>query len=291
MTLSGSLFFLVYLLIAWCTRKILKTGLRFLWLKVTLFLYLVPFQLFKYLFPEWLWGNNWAKTDIYHLTENYIIYSSNDYIADIGVIFTWVWCIASGIVAVIFTAFHLIRCLRMKRILSDSIVNVESGRQSEKLENIRKEIGLRKDIRFVFSEYFSSPFTFGYFSPIVVLPVNMKEADEEQWDYVVRHELNHIKSRHMAVKFFALITNLVHFFNPLAYLLRYEIYSMCEIDCDSKTIESYDTEQRKKYGEYIVDTAIRSKDLFAVGSVGLLGDKLRRGKIQRRILEIDLLRK
>lgn len=287
MTFSGSLFFMVYLLISWCSRKSLKTGVRLLLLKVTLFLYLVPFQLFKYLLPDWLWRNNWSKMDIYRLTENYVIHSHNDYIADMDVIFSWVWCIISSVVAAIFIVLHLVRYFHMKRILRECTMDVESVWQREKLESVQKEMRLRRNIRFVFSECFTSPFTFGYFSPVIILPLSMKEGNEEQWDFVVRHELNHIKSNHMIVKFLALTANLIHFFNPLAYLLRREIYSMCEIDCDSKTIENYDTERRKRYGEHIVDTASHSKGFYPVASMGLLGHKLKKGEIQRRILEMN----
>lgn len=255
-------------------------------LKGTLFLYLMPFQLFKYLLPDWLWRNNWSKMDIYRLTENYVIHSHSDYIADMDVIFTWVWCIVSVAVAAICTVTHWMKYFRMKKILSSCTVPVECESQNQRVENIKREIGLRQNIRVVFSECFVSPFTFGYFSPVVILPVCMKEDSEEQWDFVVRHELNHIKSKHTIVKFLALTANLIHFFNPLAYLLRREVYSMCEIDCDSKTIENYDIEQQKNYGAHIIDTAIRLKAFYTAGSIGLLGHKLKKSEIQRRILEM-----
>lgn len=95
----------------------------------------------------------------------------------------------------------------------------------------------------------------------------------------------------MEIKFIALVANLVHFFNPFTYLLRYEISNMCEIDCDCKTIKKYDTETRQKYSEYIVDTASNSKELCVIGSIGLIGNKFKEKIITRRVLEMNETKK
>lgn len=163
-----------------------------------------------------------------------------------------------------------------KKALAECSINIVNAEWIERLETLKEKLNLKKHIKFVFSDYFTSPFTFGHFSPTIVLPAFMENFSEEEWDFVFRHELNHIKSRHMGIKFIALIANFVHFFNPFAYLLRYEISNMCKIDCGCKTIKNYDTEKRQKYSEYIIDTASNSRGLCVAGSIGLIGDRFKK---------------
>lgn len=292
MSFSGTLFLMAYYLISWCGRKKLQTELRLLLLKVVLFLYLVPFPVFKYVFPEPLYKVGSADfVDTYHFVENYLIHNQQDFIADKAYIYTWIWCIGCGTVAAIFSVLYLIKYLRAKKALAGCSVKIANPGHIEKVETLKKELGLEKHMNFVFSDYFSSPFTFGYLSPTIVLPASMENFSGEKWDFAIRHELNHIKSHHMGIKLIALIVNLIHFFNPFAYLLRYEISNMCEIDCDCKTIKNYDTETRQKYSEYIIDTASNSKELCVIGSIGLIGNRFKKKIITRRVLEMNETKK
>ena len=287
MSITGSVFFLMYSLITSIPRKKLAASIRLFWLLITLTVYLIPFPLFKYLFLPILWDSHWSGVvNSYFFTENYYIYSHMDFMMDMVTILAWIWCLGSGLIAIIFTSMYVIRYFLCKRILKRFSAKVKDE-QLKKFDELRRKLQIKQNVKLVESEYFGSPFTFGYFFPVICLPTYMKKFTEEEWDFAIRHELNHIKNKHLFINFLAFIVNLIHFYNPAAYWFRNEIQSMCEIHCDDKTIENYDTEKRRRYQEYILEIASKSAGICMSGAIGLFESKSKQRKIQRRVLEMN----
>ena len=54
---------------------------------------------------------------------------------------------------------------------------------------------------------------------MIVFPDEMKKKSPEDWDILLRHELNHIKANDLPIRFAARIAMAVHWFNPAVYLL------------------------------------------------------------------------
>ena len=70
MSITGSVFFLMYSLITSIPRKKLAASIRLFWLLITLTVYLIPFPLFKYLFLPILWDSHWSGVvNSYFFTE------------------------------------------------------------------------------------------------------------------------------------------------------------------------------------------------------------------------------
>ena len=61
---------------------------------------------------------------------------------------------------------------------------------------------------------------------------------------VLRHELFHIKHRDLLLKFFGMAVMALHWYNPLAYFLYYEICVTRELVCDKNVIEGFTDETR-----------------------------------------------
>ncbi len=81
-------------------------------------------------------------------------------------------------------------------------------------KKIKKELNIKENVQLIYTENCDSPFTTGVFSPMIVLPYNT-DYTVEQLDFILRHELTHIKNKDFIVKFIAIAVVALHWFNPI----------------------------------------------------------------------------
>ncbi|MDE7187986.1 MAG: M56 family metallopeptidase, partial [Lachnospiraceae bacterium] len=99
----------------------------------------------------------------------------------------------------------------------------------------------------------SSPLLIGFIHPRIILP----DADLSGSDfyYTMLHELIHYKRRDMLYKWLVQLTICLHWFNPTVYLMGREINHLCELSCDERVIKSLSEEDRKAYGDTLLNAA------------------------------------
>jgi len=95
-----------------------------------------------------------------------------------------------------------------------------------------------------------TPMLIGVIKPIIILP-NMYFTDEEI-AMILAHEMVHYRRKDLFVKLLMLISNAVHWFNPVVYVLNRQLNLMCELSCDEKIVSNMDTQSRRFYGETIL---------------------------------------
>ena len=105
-------------------------------------------------------------------------------------------------------------------------------------------------IPIIMSSAVHTPMLLGVIKPIIVLP-NMHFADEEL-HMILAHEMVHYRRKDLLVKLLMLIANAVHWFNPAVYALNRQLNAMCELSCDEKVVSEMDSQNRKLYGETIL---------------------------------------
>lgn len=71
---------------------------------------------------------------------------------------------------------------------------------------------------------------------------------------VLTHELMHLKRKDLWVKMLALFAGTVHWFNPLVHVLRKDISTWGELSCDEALAAGMSHEERRLYGEAILNT-------------------------------------
>lgn len=68
--------------------------------------------------------------------------------------------------------------------------------------------------------------TTGILFPIIFLPFEDEETlNERSCYYIIKHELLHIKHNDFLIQFIGMVVIAVHWFNPLSYILYYELTS------------------------------------------------------------------
>lgn len=140
-------------------------------------------------------------------------------------------------------AFHR-RISRLCELIDDPIILNELAVCQQKLH-------MKKEILVYVSPYSSTPFLYGISKPRIVLPATM-DFSEEQYHQIFLHELTHYMRHDTLLKCLFIVTNALHWFNPLAYLARREIDHYCELSCDEKIVQYMNEDERKRYGELLL---------------------------------------
>lgn len=137
----------------------------------------------------------------------------------------------------------------MKYTASSSVRLTKVSRQ------LQRDMKLYRKITVYSLDEKFAPFCYGIFHPRIILPA---EYSTEESELILRHELQHIKSFDFLFRLIALLIVAMHFFNPFAYLLSYEVGKMCELACDEKVLKRCTKQQQSKYGTLLLNTAAPS---------------------------------
>ncbi|MCM3131383.1 peptidase M56 [Paenibacillus polysaccharolyticus] len=161
----------------------------------------------------------------------------------------------------------------LKRTQSDVNENSEAALL---LPIMKEKLGIRQHVNLAYSPMLRSPVLVGLTKPTIYLPqagtacLNMS--------LVYHHELTHLKHKDLWVKALTLTVSALHWFNPLVHLLRQEIHTWSEFSCDAKVVQKMSIEDRKRYGETIlnVTAGARSVPVQFCSSLSGEGKQLKR---------------
>jgi len=157
---------------------------------------------------------------------------------------------------------------------------------------MKSKLGIKKNIRLYCSESCKSPMTVGTLAPVIFLPLGDGEGlDDISCQYIIKHELIHIKHKDFLIRFMGLAVIAVHWFNPFSYLLYYELSNTLEMLCDRAVLEGCKKKEPEAYGRLLINLAAgnimaNEKHLF----VGITNHK-NKIDLKRRILEMKANRK
>lgn len=160
----------------------------------------------------------------------------------------WVWLAG----AVLLLLWHLIGFLRFQSYLRRWAKPMEPPHF---LPGLTRELGLVQPVRLLTCPGVKGPMMTGLFRPTVILPEELPPR-EDLW-FILRHELTHFKRRDILYKTLLLCANLVHWFNPLTWVLLRAAEGDLERCCDDDVVKGLPADDRARYGQVILD-AVRS---------------------------------
>lgn len=124
-----------------------------------------------------------------------------------------------------------------------------------------REWGWKKEIALYQCPGISSPILTGFLRPLLVLPGELcreweAELTEEQRairvEYVLRHELIHLKRLDLYYKWLVQAVVCIHWFNPLLLPAAAKISEDCELSCDEQVIAGLPVAGRIAYGDTLI---------------------------------------
>lgn len=298
MSLSGSVIVVLYKLFAPIARRFFPQSWRSSILKMALVFYLVPVPIFKDflmshiqgLFPfpfELFESNEFWKID----PEYTINMQSRQFFLGAGVILVYLFALCMAVVITIVIVKQLKEYHSTLYTYLSNVFTEAPPQQFEKwLLEIKEELQVKRNIKIICSKLCDAPITIGVFSPVIIFPtldkLNLEPTD---YQYILKHELIHIKNKDLLIKFLTLFALAIHWYNPICYLLYYELCVVSEMDCDYGVIKGINDAQRQRYSHLILNlaaTGSSKKERFAVGLVN--NDT---ATFERRILEMKQTRK
>lgn len=287
MSLSGSVVFLLSKLIYPIARRYFPYSWRKNLLCLSLFFYVVPLSLLKAFVLSQLNINLPFRYDNVRIDLNYTINMQNDqFFLGSGVVVAYIvlFCMAMIAIVVIINQFKKYGTIYRTYFLR-AFHETPPPQLESMLWQTKEELRIKKPVKLICSKLCDAPMTIGVFKPAIVFPsagnFNLKSDDIK---FVLKHELLHIKNRDLLLKFLALFALAVHWYNPVCYLLYYELCVVSEINCDHGVLKGANDTQRQRYCHLILDLAAAGggrAERFAVGLV-----KNDAATFERRILEM-----
>ncbi len=120
------------------------------------------------------------------------------------------------------------------------------------INSIRKYILLKKHLKEAIFEkeniYFlktaTTPFTIGFFKPIIILPMYLNEKEKE---YIIVHEQIHIRRKDHIIRMISFLLVCIHWFNPFIWCAFFLSGIDMEMSCDEAVVKKYGNVIRKQY--------------------------------------------
>lgn len=121
-------------------------------------------------------------------------------------------------------ASELYKALRSRRAYV-SVSNEEAERAMEIL-------GVKYPV--VISRQVSLTHTAGFFRPVIYLPdIGLSQ---KEWEYILKHEVQHIRAHDTWIKLFYAVLETVMWWNPVSHLFMRELDALLELRCDAAVI-------------------------------------------------------
>lgn len=134
---------------------------------------------------------------------------------------------------------------------------------SDFVERWLREHPLRRRLSVRQSDRVSTPLTYGIIRPVILLPKNIDLGDERTLEYVLTHELVHIRRFDAASKLLLVAAVCVHWFNPLVWVMYVLANRDLEISCDEAVIRTLGGESKADYARALIRMEERRSGLSA----------------------------
>ena len=178
------------------------------------------------------------------------VFTLNNFIATIAPYLI----IAYFIVLLTKSSITLVKWMKFKQQFMSNLVkpNVDI-----KLFTLQKsfELGIKRKIKIWYTHHISSPVTFGYFKPIILMPLAlMSKLSIVETEALILHELTHIKNNDFLFNWFLIVNEHIFFFNPFIKRICNQIKWERELRCDLQVLD-YDYNEIT-YAESLYKVAI-----------------------------------
>ncbi|SNT12358.1 Murein DD-endopeptidase MepM and murein hydrolase activator NlpD, contain LysM domain [Anaerovirgula multivorans] len=141
--------------------------------------------------------------------------------------------------------------LIFKRKLMKTSFSIDTGPIYEVLQEWRARMRTKQPIMLYSNDGINTPILTGLLKPYIIIPE--VDMDDREVNNILRHELIHYKRKDLYLKVIVLFANALHWFNPLVYKIAQYMDELCELSCDEKAVKDMSTEERRSYGETILN--------------------------------------
>ncbi len=181
-------------------------------------------------------------------------------------IFVTIWLAGITLITLLMVAGSL-RYYQIKRT-----ANRVSDATEKLFQSRIKQLNIVKRVSLLQSSKIDSPIVLGWFKPCVLIPNDLEEQlCASELNYILLHELGHIKRHDILFNWAVSIVQILHWFNPIVWLAGKVMRRDMEAACDALVLKELPQNRRLDYGA----TLIRLTDFLhfskpSLATVGIL---------------------
>lgn len=139
------------------------------------------------------------------------------------------------------------------------------------VKQIFAKMNIKISVTVLTSEKVPNPMLVGFYKPILFLP--HEKYNEEELEFIFKHEMIHYKRNDIVYKLLLLIVNALHWFNPFVWFMVREAAREIEMYCDDSVVHKQSLAYRKKYCETILSTMQNKATDHVALSTNFSGEK------------------
>lgn len=148
-----------------------------------------------------------------------------------------------------------------------------------------QELHIKRNIKLYTSCTLSSPVSYGWIRPTVIIPQDLDILlSEEDVRYIFLHELQHYKHKDTILNDLVCLLQIIYWFNPLIWYGFRQLQKDREIACDNSVISVIGKEKCMNYGYTIIKYAEHMQKGIFFSPLSTMGGS--KDTIKQRITEI-----
>ncbi len=118
----------------------------------------------------------------------------------------------------------------------------------------RRKIEVRR------SDRIGSPLTYGVLRPVILLPSDTDLTDTKRFEFILAHELTHIRHFDSLTKILLALAVSLHWFNPAVWVLYRFFNRDMELACDEAVVRMFGADTRRDYALMLLEL-VKKKNL------------------------------
>lgn len=158
-----------------------------------------------------------------------------------------------SLIQVCITCFSM--CLLKKKF---SEISLENERIINIVDECKKELGIKKDIKIINQNIVDSPAIIGLFDVKILFSNNLLLLDDVSLKNMFLHEFAHYKRKDNFMNFLIMILSSIYWFNPIIKFIFKYIKQDIEFATDELAIKNMNLEETREYCRTIVEAEARS---------------------------------
>ncbi|MCA9042542.1 MAG: carboxypeptidase regulatory-like domain-containing protein, partial [Planctomycetaceae bacterium] len=154
--------------------------------------------------------------------------------------------------------FFLVRLLLSWRALKNihTKAKVDLSEIYDLMNSLKTEMGIRQEIRLLYSSEISVPMTYGFWNPCILIPTSLKDTDDQKTiTAVLIHELVHIARADFKYQLMIKLIRCCYWWHPGFWWMQRRIETLAELICDGYTAGQM--QSRQEYVDVLLNQAGR----------------------------------
>lgn len=252
MSLSGSTMVGIYMLSRGLWHGKMSARLQYLFIKAAMLYYLIPLPFVKKWYvniAEYLLPKRKSITQASAAWAGYMVHA-NEKIYVNGYLKIQMFVVALWLMfAIMWLSYELNDYCKTRKRVSDCADRIITKEESAFLERLKRQCGVKQEVTVYQDDTGGRNITFGFLKPIILCNQKMGSPESE---LVLCHELIHIKNRDVWWKVLMQCVILLHWWNPVVWILYSNFERTREWSCDETVVQDRTKEEVKRYLKLLI---------------------------------------